>query len=151
ERYQLDRLLAHEERKATYRAVHALLRRRVVVKLLEVGAPSWEVARLDREAVACARVRHPNVAAATDARRVPEGARFLVGDHVEGKPLREVMTGKPLPIARAVRVARQIAALLSVVHDEGIVHCDLQPSRVMLVGPEGNEVALVGFGAAKVD
>src|SRR5262249_44767435 len=125
ERYKLDRLLAHEERSAVYRAVQVRLRRRVVVKLVEVGAPSGDGGRLDREAVACGRVRHPNVAAATDAGRLPDGTRFLVVDHVEGQSLREVMTGAPLPMARAVRIARQIAALLAVVHDEGIVHCDL--------------------------
>jgi serine/threonine-protein kinase len=53
---------------------------------------------------------------------------------------------KPLPIAKAVRYASDIATGMSVAHQSGIIHRDLKPANV-LINDEGL-VKVVDFGVA---
>ena len=110
------------------------------------------VARFEREAMAAANIEHPNVAAATDFGKAPDGSVFLVLEYVQGKSLRTVTDQGPLPISRALHIARQIATAVAAAHALGIVHRDLKPENVMLVEKNGGHdfVKVLDFGVAKV-
>jgi len=58
----------------------------------------------------------------------------------------EVAEGKPLPVARAVRLATDIAIGMSVAHAQGIVHRDLKPANVLI--NDDSVVKIVDFGVA---
>ncbi len=106
-------------------------------------------ARFEREANAIAAVRHPNVVAVLDV-GVHEDSPFFVMEMVDGEALSAAMArDAPLPIDRAVHIACDVLAGLGAVHDAGVVHRDLKPDNVLLVGQGANEVAKVfDFGLA---
>src|SRR5688572_863210 len=137
-----------------YAAEHVLMRKRLAVKVLhrELSSVPELVARFEREAMAAANVDHPNIAVATDFGKLPDGAVFLALELVEGRCLRDEIALGPIPMVRALHIARQVAAALGVAHAQGIVHRDLKPENVMLVDKAGDSdfVKVLDFGVARV-
>ena len=128
-----------------YRAYDERLRRPVALKVL-AEASSASASRLLEEARAAAALTHACIAAIHDVQQ-QRGISFIVMELVEGTTLREEMRGGPLPLGRALRYARDIAAALARAHDSGIVHRDLKPENVM-VTPDGR-VKVLDFGLAR--
>jgi serine/threonine protein kinase len=102
--------------------------------------------RLQHEARAMARVRSPYVARTLDARLLGERP-YLVLEYVPGVPLNSLvatfgpMRGESL-IAFAGRLAHGIAAI----HDAGVLHRDLKPGNVMVLG---GSPKIIDFGVAQ--
>jgi serine/threonine-protein kinase len=137
-----------------YAAEHVLMRKKLAVKVLhrELTTVPEVVKRFEREAMAAAHIEHPNVAAATDFGKLPDGSVFLVLEFVQGELLRDEVAKGPLPADRALFIARQIASALASAHELEIVHRDLKPENVMLVqkGKTSDFVKVLDFGIAKV-
>lgn len=155
ERYRVLERIGEGGMGSVYRAMHVHMRKMVALKVLhkEMTHVAEAVARFEREAVAAARIAHPNVAAALDFGRLDDGAFYLALEYVEGRSLRaELEARRQLAPARARELARQIADALAAAHAEGIVHRDLKPENVMLIRqPDGSDlVKVLDFGIAKV-
>jgi eukaryotic-like serine/threonine-protein kinase len=151
-RYRILELIAAGGMGAVFRGEHVHMRHRVAIKVLlprTEGLPDL-VARFEREAIAGAHIRHPNVAAATDFGRDEDGNYFLVLEYARGETLADAMDKGPLVVERAVHIARELAAALVAVHEKGIVHRDIKPLNVVLSEEDGS-VKLIDFGFAKVD
>jgi eukaryotic-like serine/threonine-protein kinase len=102
--------------------------------------------RLRREALALARLSHPNVVSIYDVgvhgRRV-----FLTMEHVVGQTLDAwAEQGPSLP--RVLEVFEQVAAGLVAVHEAGFVHRDLKPANVMIA--RDGRVLVMDFGLARI-
>jgi eukaryotic-like serine/threonine-protein kinase len=154
-RYRIVALLGAGGMGAVYRAEHVHMRKAVAVKVLhrEMTSMPEVVARFEREAVAAARIDHPNVATATDFGSLENGSFYLALEFIEGKSLGAVIKADgALEETRALRVARQIADALAAAHAAGIVHRDLKPDNVMLVDKENASdfVKVLDFGIAKI-
>jgi serine/threonine-protein kinase len=154
DRYRLNRLLGRGGMGKVYAAEHVLMHKRLAVKVLhrDLTRVPEVVARFEREAMAAANIDHPNVAAATDFGKLPDGAVFLVLEYVQGRSLREAIDAGPMPATRALHIAHQIASTLAAAHQLDIVHRDLKPENVMLVekGGDTDFVKVLDFGIAKV-
>ena len=153
-RYLIRELLGEGGMGSVYLAEHTHMKKRVALKLLhpEMSDNAEVQSRFEQEAMASAHIEHPNVAAATDFGRTADGAYFLVLEYVEGTSLRDALEPGPLSVARALRIARQMALALERAHESGIVHRDLMPENVMLVEREDEPdfVKVLDFGIAKV-
>jgi len=154
DRYRIDALIGEGGMGRVYSAEHVLMRKRLAIKVLhrELTTMAEVVARFEREAMAAANIDHPNVAAATDFGKLPDGAVFLVLEYVQGKSLRDEIAGGPIAAERALHITRQIASGLASAHALDIVHRDLKPENVMLVekGGDPDFVKVLDFGIAKV-
>ncbi|WP_437902683.1 serine/threonine-protein kinase [Sorangium sp. So ce327] len=150
-RYRVHELIGEGGMGAVYRGEQVHLRKQVAIKLLRPLARRMPelVVRFEREAVAGAHIRHPNVVAAIDFGQLDDASFFLVLEYVEGTPLKEAISGGRLPPARALRIARQIASALAAAHEKGIVHRDVKPQNVLLDAHD--QVRLIDFGLAKVN
>ena len=154
DRYRIDALIGEGGMGKVYSAEHVLMRKRLAVKVLrrELTSVPEVVARFEREAMAAGNIEHPNVAAATDFGKLPDGAVFLVLEFVSGHSLRDEIARGSFEVERALHITRQIASALSAAHLQGIVHRDLKPENVMLVekGGDPDFVKVLDFGIAKV-
>src|SRR5688572_1413936 len=132
-----------------YRARDPHLQREVAIKVLPAAfaRDPERQRRFEREARTAASLNHPNVVAIHDA-GIHEGVAFIVSELLDGETLRQRMNGRPLPPARAVEYAIQIASGLAAGHDRGIVHRDIKPDN-LFVTKEGR-IKILDFGLARM-
>ncbi len=132
-----------------YMAVHRSLGRKVALKVLRTGFDTHPTAvgRFQREARACAQVRHDNIVRIYEAGQ-HDGRHYYTMEMLPGKSLSELADGGalPEPMELAGRLAEVVDAL-AVLHEQGIVHRDVKPSNIM-VEPSGRMI-LADFGLAR--
>ncbi|MFO0618052.1 MAG: serine/threonine-protein kinase [Polyangiaceae bacterium] len=106
-------------------------------------------ARLRAEARLLTRLVHPNLVRVLDFGRLPSNRAFLLSELLDGEPLSALIKREaPLPMAIAVRLARETLAGLAVVHTAGIVHRDIKPDNLFVT--KDGLLKILDFGVAKV-
>ncbi|MDX2055991.1 MAG: serine/threonine-protein kinase [Polyangiaceae bacterium] len=156
ERY---RLVRHLDRGATadvYLAEDTLDGSEVVAKILDEKATATEDlrSRFVVGARAAMRIRHPNVVRIYEAEAPAGRSPYSIMEVLEGETLGHLFRrGDPLPSKTALRLSRQLAAGLHAVHEAGIIHRDVKPDNIFLVGPLGSPkiAKILDFGLAKCD
>jgi serine/threonine-protein kinase len=148
-RYELIAEIGRGGMGVVYRAYEAALDRTIALKVLapELADQPGFVARLRREAISAARLRHPNIALLYEFGQADDTA-FLAMEYVPGPSLRQLLEAGPMPAARALAILDQIGQALDYAHRMGIVHRDVKPSNI-LVGP-GDQAMLIDFGLAEI-
>ena len=103
--------------------------------------------RFRREAIAVARLNHPNIVAVYDS--IAEGGRqAVVMQLINGKSLRQLLDEqKRLSPDLTMHIGGCVAAALDAAHQAGLVHRDVKPGNI-LITPDGR-VLLTDFGIAK--
>ncbi|MFF1733687.1 WD40 repeat domain-containing serine/threonine protein kinase [Streptomyces sp. NPDC058247] len=126
----------------------SLLRRDVAVKVLPPLMDSSAVRRFQREASTLAMLQHPGITVVHDAGE-HDGCLFIVMELLRGHDLARLLADHrgPLPVERALNVARQTAVALAAAHSCGVVHRDLKPGN-LFVQP-GDQVKICDFGIAR--
>jgi serine/threonine protein kinase len=119
-----------------YKAVHPL-GQIVAIKVLppSKAKESRTVRRFQREARLAMNLKHPNVVRTFHVGE-SNGLHYLVMEHLDGETLDEVLARRgKLPPAEAVRLVHQALTGLQHIHEQGLVHRDLKPGNLMLIGP----------------
>jgi hypothetical protein len=133
---------------STYRGLQKNLDRQVLVKILHphLAGDREFVSRFEREAKACASLRHANVISIFDFGKW-EDSYFISMEWVDGKSLSELLkrAGR-LPPDIAFEITRQVCDGLSYAHSQGIIHRDIKPANIML-SPAG-DAKISDFGPA---
>jgi serine/threonine-protein kinase len=145
-RYRLFEKLGQGSMGAVYRAHDTALGRDVAVKLLqpELAAEPGFQERFRREAYAAARLASPNIIPIYETGEL-DGRLYLVMPIVNGVDLNKVLKHDgPMSPQKAVRVIEQVAAALDAAHKAGLVHRDVKPSNMLMVGEDF--VYLIDFG-----
>ena len=126
---------------------HSLDRLAVLKRIHSELADHSELeARFEREAIAAARLHHPNVVCVYD-RFQHRGAQYLASEFVDGVDLSLVLEGvSKLPWRIAATIGLEIARGLEAIHAEGTLHRDIKPQN-LLIGRRG-EVKIADFGLA---
>ncbi len=132
-----------------YKARDLKLGRVVAIKVLqqEMASDSQRLRRFEQEARAASALNHPNIVTIYEIGE-HEGTPYIAMEYVEGKTLREMLAGGPLPNDKLIRYATQMAEGLAKAHQAGIVHRDLKPENIV-ISVDGY-VKILDFGLAKL-
>jgi serine/threonine protein kinase len=151
-RYLIERRLGAGGMSTVFMATDTVLERPVAIKLLAEHLAEDEafVARFRREALAAARLQHPNVVQVFDSGRDPDSDRhFIVMEYVDGPSCADLLREhKRLEVEQTVRVIRDACHGLDYAHRAGVVHRDVKPGNLLLVEETG-ATKLADFGIAK--
>jgi serine/threonine-protein kinase len=135
---------------AVFRGEDTMLQRQVAIKVLrpELSKQKTLVERFRTEAVALARLNHPNIATVYGLLQ-EEGQYYMVLEFVDGQTLESMLSKRgALPWREAVRIAKDTLAALDHAHRMGVVHRDLKPSNLML--NRLGQVKVMDFGIARL-
>ncbi|MEU6882516.1 protein kinase [Streptomyces sp. NPDC046712] len=154
-RYRVVRQLGRGGMGVVWRAVDEVLGREVAVKELRTYNDSSgpELAdlrlRMQREARAAARVRHPGVIAVHDVTD-HQGRPVIVMELIDGPSLDGVLGERGVLEPReAAAIGAAVLEALAAAHDAGVLHRDVKPGNVLL--DKGGRVVLTDFGIATMD
>jgi serine/threonine protein kinase len=151
-RYRIGRRLGAGGMSTVFLADDTVLERPVAIKLLAEHLADDEafVARFRREALAAARLQHPNVVQVFDSGEDPASHRhFIVMEYVDGPSCADMVRDrKRLDVDEAVRVVRDACHGLDYAHRAGVVHRDVKPGNLLVVSDTGT-TKLADFGIAK--
>ncbi|MBN8609902.1 MAG: serine/threonine protein kinase [Deltaproteobacteria bacterium] len=154
DRYRIAKVLGVGGMGGVYEAEHLLIGKKVALKCLhrEYARDRDIVERFKREARAATLIGNDHIIDVTDMGDLPDGSPFLVMEYLAGRPLAALCEHGPLPVRRAVHIARQIGNALGAAHDKGIVHRDLKPENVFLIERNGDPdfVKVLDFGISKM-
>ncbi len=135
-RYELADRLGSGGMSSVYKATDRILERTVAVKILaeHLSDDDKFVARFRREALAVARLVHPNIVQVYDT-GVDEGRHYIVMEYVEGRSGAQLLQARGrLEPEIAVEVGTQACAGLDYAHRQGIIHRDVKPGNLMVIG-----------------
>jgi tetratricopeptide (TPR) repeat protein len=151
-RYHVIRLLGRGGMGAVYHAWDEELGVGVAMKVIlpsmdeDAEAVEEMERRFKKELLLARQITHRNVVRIHDISEVG-GVKFITMPYVKGEDLATMLKSGPLPVPRALALARQIVSGLAAAHDAGVIHRDLKPANIMV---EDDEWALLmDFGIAR--
>ena len=153
-RYIVESLLGEGGMGTVYAARHAIIDKRVAIKVLrkEAAADESSAQRFIIEAKAASKIGHQNIVDITDFGVLPAGNAYFVMEFLDGPTLGKLVHElKHIPPARAVAISIQVARGLAAAHEKSIIHRDLKPENIFVLEKDGiaDFVKIVDFGIAK--
>lgn len=150
-RYQLERLIGSGGMAQVWESTDLVLGRKVAVKVLHshLAADEAFVKRFRQEAVAAAKLSHPNIVAVYDTVADPP-YEAIVLELLDASTLRRTLdTYGVLDADTTLRISLRLLDALEVAHRNGVVHRDVKPSNILLC--RDGRVKIADFGIAKAD
>jgi eukaryotic-like serine/threonine-protein kinase len=155
DRYRLEDRLGSGGMSSVFRATDTILERTVAVKILaeHLSDDDRFVARFRREALAVAKLVHPNIVQVYDT-GIDSGRHYIVMEYVRGRSGAQLLQAEGrLDPETTVEIGAQACAGLDYAHRHGIIHRDVKPGNLMIIGgPVGGgdmTVKLADFGIAR--
>jgi eukaryotic-like serine/threonine-protein kinase len=146
-RYEIEDELGRGGMAIVYRARDVKHGRQVALKVMRPElAASLGAERFLREIDIAASLNHPNILPLYDSGAV-SGTLYYAMPYVDGPTLRQRLDVEvQLPIDDALAITQQIAAALDYAHARGVIHRDIKPDNILLLG---SHVLIADFGLAR--
>jgi serine/threonine protein kinase/Tol biopolymer transport system component len=157
DRYRIERELGAGGMATVYLAHDIKHDRDVAIKVLhpDLGA-ALGGERFLSEIRTTARLQHPHILPLLDSGNA-DGLLYYVMPLVTGETLRaRLERERQLPIADALRIAREVASALDYAHRHGVIHRDIKPENILLhdgsalVADFGIALAVQSAGGARM-
>ena len=145
DRYVVERVLGRGGMGTVYLARDQSLGRDVALKVHRAGSGND---RLHREAIAMAKLAHPNVVTVFEVATVDDRL-YVAMEYVRGGTLRSWLAAAPRGWREIVGLLLHAGTGLAAAHAAGLVHRDFKPENV-LVGVD-DRPRVSDFGLARVD
>jgi eukaryotic-like serine/threonine-protein kinase len=152
-RYEIREKLGRGAMGVVYKAYDPLIERFVAIKTINLNILSETEkgeykARFFREAKAAGLLSHNNIVSIYDLGETDEIA-YIAMELMEGRELQEYLGGdRRFTIEETLNIVIQVADALYFAHRKGIVHLDIKPSNIMLIG--NNHIKIADFGIARM-
>ena len=151
DRYRVIEPLGVGAMGSVYRGERLKLGRVVAIKVLNEAVPNEASRRrFEREAMAMAKLEHPNCGGVLDV-GIHDGNPYVVMEFVSGQNVKDILKAGPISVERAVEITRQVLSGLSHAHEHGITHRDIKPANIVLSQKSGvgDLVKILDFGLAR--
>lgn len=142
-----------------YEAQHTRLpNKRFAIKVLhaEFAMNAALQQRFQREAETAASIEHPGIVGTYDIGRTSQGWQYMVSEHLRGIDLStHIERSAPLDIATITHVGKRLCEAVEAAHAKGVIHRDLKPHNVFLVGdfalgvPTRPHLKVLDFGLSR--
>lgn len=142
-RYQIDKLLDNQSKTQHFLAVRKNDKQKVVLKF------SQQAGMLDNfrtEFEILQKLDHPGIIKSLALETI-SGKSVLVSEYFEGITLNQFLANIAIGLSDFFSIAIKLTEALCVVHDAEIIHCDLNPSNI-LIRPQQKNILLIGFSRA---
>ncbi len=147
--YKIQEKIGSGGQGTVYKALDTKLNRTVVIKVLppELTQKTANFKRFEREAQLCSQLDHPNICTIYDFHEA-NGIYYIAMQYVEGKNVRQLVSGRPLDLKSALSIAIQVCDALAFAHSKNIIHRDIKAGNIMVT--PGGQVKILDFGLAKL-
>lgn len=153
-RYNVTSKIGQGGMGTVYLAEQVSVGRKVALKVLQGSYASDDefIGRFRREARLAASLNHKNIVTIYDFDQGNDGSLFIAMEYLHGEKLSDVIRRDgSLDVSRAIRLGLQIAEGLEAAHRTGVIHRDIKPDNIMVIGNRGTEeVKLMDFGIARL-
>lgn len=156
--YRLDTLLGKGSMGSVFKGKHTRLGRIAAIKILsdKLSQDEEYVSRFFHEAKIVNSIGHPNIIDIVDfiEQEKPRQVAYVM-ELIEGPSLAKGLEDHRFSLIQTLNIAEQIAAAMSAAHGVGVIHRDLKPDNVLLMGSLDEDfsqrptVKVVDFGIAK--
>jgi serine/threonine-protein kinase len=149
-RYEVECLAGEGATAMVYRARDPEIGRTVAIKVLkqEAFVDQDYLNRFQREAQSAGAISHPNIVTIYDVGKIDD-VPYITMEFLDESSLKELLAGgTKLPLKSVVRIAIQLASALDYAHHRGVIHRDVKPANILLIGG-GETVKLTDFGIAR--
>jgi serine/threonine-protein kinase len=155
DKYRVESVLGEGGMGVVVRATHLVLQQSVAIKFLRSreNVDADTVRQFVGEAQVAARVQGDHVVKIHDVALLPDGTPYIVMEHLEGLTLAAILADRgALSVRESVRYGSQICEALVEAHAAGIVHGDLKPENIYIVGggDTPRRVKLFDFGISRI-
>ena len=148
DRFVVERLAGRGGMGAVYRAFDRRTEGPVALKVMTRSGGDDE--RFAQEARVLADLSHPAIVRYVSHGTTATGAPFLAMEWLDGEDLDARLERAGLSVAESLAVARRVAEGLATAHALGVVHRDVKPSNVLLVGADPARAKLLDFGIVRL-
>ena len=154
--YTIESELATDTTGVTYRAVHQVLPRRAVVKVMHAASVYPPVIKQPlavhvlREACILEALHHPGVIRLYESGLLPDRRPWFARELVEGATVQTVLQQGSMDRIDAIGLLRDVSEVLDHAYRRGIIHCGLRPDRIVLTGrSRGYSVCITDWHEAR--
>jgi len=133
---------------SVYRAQDLQTNAYVALKIVRVDDAHLSE-RFEEEARMLAGINHPRIVRYVDHGAIDRHTRYLAMEWLDGLTLHYHIRSQGLTLHESLKVARQMAEGLQVLHESGIVHRDIKPHNVMFKDEVSSPIKLLDLGVAR--
>ena len=132
--YSIEVEINRTKAEVSYRAVHQVLPRRAVIKVMHGSATSAARMHLLREACMLEALQHPGVVRVYESGVLADRRTWCAYEYVAGPTVASVLAPGSIDRVDAIAMLRDLAEVLVHAHQRGVIHCGLRPGRIVLTG-----------------
>ena len=150
-RYRVTARIGHGGMAEVYEGNDIIGKKTVAIKLIrkDVMENPVNLIRFQNEATIAASLNHPNIVAVYNHGTV-DGVPYIANEFIKGQNLKQVLDFRSsVPVEEAVDYMIQLASALNYAHQHGIVHRDVKPDNLYVMGD--GTIKLGDFGIAQTD
>ena len=150
-RYRISARIGHGGMAEVYEGHDIINKKMVAIKLIreDVMNNPVNLARFKNEASIAASLNHVNIVQVYNHGTV-NGIPYIANEFIKGQSLKDVLDFRSsLPMVEAIDIMMQLSAALYYAHMHGVVHRDVKPDNIYIMGD--GTIKLGDFGIAQSD